>query len=178
MWFVIGAGVIALLFIFFSKAAGTEYTGVPFPGLLPMKKPRTLNELIVEKSNEFKIPAALIKAIIKQESNFNINAKNPSDPSYGLMQIMPSVAYDAGLIPSPDKNDLTADDISKMMNVESNLYAGCKLLKSLLSRHDLPIAVEMYNVGETGYRDKGYRNGVYRTSVMAYYDYYLENPNG
>lgn len=168
MWYLTAFAALMVLLLLTKKASGET--------IMEANKEVTLAQLIANYAKEFELPEALIKAIIKQESNWNINAKNPSDPSYGLMQIMPIVAHDAGLI--ADYKNVTPADIDKIMLPVNNLFGGCWLLHNLMKRHDMWTAVEMYNVGETGYLEKGYRNSMYVSKVKGYYEYYTENPNG
>lgn len=135
----------------------------------------TITNIINYYSKHYSVPTALIKAIIMQESSFRVNAKNPSDPSYGLMGIMPIVAQDFGLV--KDWHNPTDAEIESIYYPPNNIGAGTKLLHSLLSRNELPIAVEMYNVGERGYKEKGYRNSAYRISVLDKYAQYLSEEN-
>jgi soluble lytic murein transglycosylase-like protein len=167
IWWLIALGALGVLLLFTKKASG---------GIMSDTKEITLNEMISNYATKYNIPAALIKAVIKQESNWDINAKNPSDPSYGLMQVMPITAQDAGII--TDYKNVTAEDIDKIMLPVNNLHIGCWQLNRLLKKYKMEVAVEMYNVGERGYNELNRRNSIYRSSVMSYYAHYLENPNG
>jgi soluble lytic murein transglycosylase-like protein len=122
-----------------------------------------LENLIQLNSKKYVVPVALIKAIIKTESSWKVYAINPSDPSYGLMQIQPSVAQDYGIV--KDYKNPTAAEINAIYIPANNVGAGCKLLGHLLSKYDRATSVQMYNVGETGYK-KGYRNLSYLNKVI------------
>jgi len=128
-----------------------------------------LEYLMAEKSSRYHVDLGLTKAIAKVESNFNPKAKNPLDPSYGLMQITPPLAYDFGLI--SDWQNPTAADIRAMMDVNNNLDVACQQLAYLTRIQRFDVAVQMYNVGIAGYM-KGRRNYDYLNKVKKYYDIY------
>jgi len=128
-----------------------------------------LNALIESKAKEWKISPALVKAHAKVESSFNVMAKNPSDPSYGLMQITPGLAYDYGLI--THHVNLNQYEIDRIMNPKNNLNVACWFIRNLRIKYSFDVAVQMYNVGEAGY-NKGVRNLAYLEKVKRYYDDY------
>ncbi|MBA7497086.1 hypothetical protein ES702_07695 [subsurface metagenome] len=116
-----------------------------------------------------RLEPALVKAVVKVESNFNPRAKNPSDPSYGLMQITPMLAQDYGFV--KDYKNPTRSEIEMIYNVENNLYMGCKFLSRLMKTYSFNQAVQMYNVGEYGY-NSGRRNSDYLSKVRVAYGIY------
>ena len=128
-----------------------------------------LESLIVSKAKEWKISPALVKAHARVESNFNVMAKNPLDPSYGLMQITPALAYDYGLI--THYKEPSQYEIDRMMNPKNNLNVACWFIRNLRIKYSFDAAVQMYNVGEAGY-NKGVRNLTYLEKVKRYYDEY------
>ena len=132
--------------------------------------PEYIENAIQTKSTEYELDPALIKAIIKVESNFNPRAKNPADPSYGLMQITPGLAFDYGLITSNSKN-VSSYNENLMLDVNSNLNVGCRFMKKLLKKYPLDQAIQSYNVGERGYFI-GKRNPEYLLKVKKEYEHY------
>jgi soluble lytic murein transglycosylase-like protein len=75
----------------------------------------------------------LVHAVIEQESNYQPRARS-SKGARGLMQLMPATARQYGVRNSYDP--------------KSNLEAGVRHLKDLLSRLKLPEALAAYNAGE------------------------------
>jgi soluble lytic murein transglycosylase-like protein len=79
--------------------------------------------------------SAIIKAIIKAESNFDPYATSWKG-AQGLMQLMPETAY-----------ELNVNDV---YHPRDNLEGGVKYMKYLLERfnNDLSLALAAYNAGE------------------------------
>lgn len=109
------------------------------------------------------IDSELIKAVIKQESAFNIQAKSHKG-AIGLMQLMPSTA--------------AIYKVKDIYDPKENIYAGTKHLRYLLRKYnDTQLALAAYNAGEGAV--KRY-NGIppyretqnYVTKVVGYYDQY------
>lgn len=130
-----------------------------------------IDELINLKATKWGVEIPLVYAIVEVESNFDPNAKNPADPSYGLMQITPILAQDYGYVQSwrfPTKEEIRA-----IFEPENNLDIGCQYLKKLTGKHPFNLAVQMYNVGEYGYQ-KGVRNLEYLYKVQKAYEQYKQ----
>lgn len=104
----------------------------------PVKiEPSTIYDSIIEEAaKKFKIPRSLIKAVIKQESNYDANAVSKRG-AYGLMQLMPSTASALGI------------DLNMLSDAKENIFGGSKLLSSLISRYngDLEKSLAAYNAG-------------------------------
>ena len=121
------------------------------------------DHLITKASNKYKIDQALIKAVIKAESNFNHQAVSPVG-AQGLMQLMPATAY--------------ALQVEDVFHPENNIEGGARYLRYLLNtyRGDLQLALAAYNAGETAVAK--YNNSVppfretqnYIKRVLSYYD--------
>lgn len=97
-------------------------------------KVNSIEQTINYYANQYQIQPELLKAIIKQESNFNTLAVSPKGAK-GLMQVMPSTALGYGnynlLIP------------------KHNIEVGTRHLSYLLRRYEnLPLALAAYNAGE------------------------------
>jgi soluble lytic murein transglycosylase-like protein len=115
----------------------------------------TLKALATQAAQNNGLEPALVFAIIKHESNWNPSAVNPSDPSYGLMQLN---AHYFGVVTDPSEN----------------LRIGCELLGNLMSRYDMNTAIQMYNAGEQGFLN-GVRVPAYLADVLKWYAYYQAN---
>jgi soluble lytic murein transglycosylase-like protein len=96
--------------------------------------PGELEPLIHEVSQRHNLPASLIKAVIRVESNFNSAATSPKG-AQGLMQLMPGTADDLQVVNPYDAAE--------------NVSGGTRYLKMLLEKFNyrLPLALAAYNAG-------------------------------
>ncbi|MGD0279335.1 MAG: lytic transglycosylase domain-containing protein [Smithella sp.] len=107
------------------------------------------DDIINKAANKFGLDSALIKAIIKAESNFNHNAVSPVG-AQGLMQLMPKTAY--------------ALDVDDSFHPVKNIEGGARYLRYLLKtyRGDLSLALAAYNAGEKAVAKYHYNIPPYR----------------
>ncbi len=103
--------------------------------------PKGIYDVIIdEASKKHELPSALLKSIVKVESNFNPLAVSHKG-AQGLMQIMPRTAEELNL----------ANPFQPAENVDS----GAKYFKNLFNKFngDLVKALAAYNAGENSIRD-------------------------
>lgn len=130
----------------------------------------SLKSLIQQTAYRHGVDPALVKAIIKNESNFNPMAyrhePHINDTSWGLMQVLLKTAREV----SGNKN-LTATELIKP---EINIDIGTKYIAKQLVRYGQSIkdAIAAYNAGSarktiTGsYINQDYVNKVYSSYVI------------
>jgi soluble lytic murein transglycosylase-like protein len=84
-------------------------------------------------SQSYRVPVALLEAIITQESGFQPDVVSPKG-AIGLMQLMPDTARGLGVNP---------------YDVEQNIAGGAALISSLIVKYsgDLSLALAAYNAG-------------------------------
>ncbi len=126
---------------------------------------QSITNAIYDASEKYDIDPNLIKAVIRQESNFNPTAVS-SAGAQGLMQLMPLTAQSLGVTDS--------------MDIEQNVDAGAHYLDGLLEKYngDEELALAAYNAGPSTV-DK--YNGVppyeetenYVSSVLTYKQKYV-----
>lgn len=94
-----------------------------------------LEPVIKRHSSQQQLHPALIRAIIKAESNFDPRAVSRAG-AIGLMQLMPQTAFRL--------------DVRDMFDPDENVGGGTKYLRQLLDRFhgNLPLALAAYNAGE------------------------------
>jgi len=126
--------------------------------------PGSIQEIIGSASERYGIDEALIKAVIKAESNFNPNAVSHAG-AQGLMQLMPGTARGLGVTDS--------------FNAEQNVMAGTRFLKDMLKRYNgnLDSALAAYNWGPGNVDRKGtsvlpQETREYLAKVKGYYSQY------
>ncbi len=96
-------------------------------------KPKELDEIIKEISDEYEIDPALVKAIITAESNSDPRAVS-SKGAQGLMQLMPAVSRQL--------------KVTSPFDPRENIIGGVKYIKGLLASYgDLRLALAAYNAG-------------------------------
>src|SRR5262250_227246 len=96
---------------------------------------RELEPVIRRHSSQHQLHPALVRAIIKAESDFDPRAVSRSG-AIGLMQLMPQTAFRL--------------DVRDMFDPDENVAGGTKYLRQLLDRFhgNLPLALAAYNAGE------------------------------
>jgi len=107
-----------------------------------INRPRSRNKLSAQElepwlnwaSQNHKIPPALIKAVIRVESNFDASATSPKG-AQGLMQLMPGTAEQL--------------QVSNAYDIRENISAGTRYLGMLLHKfnNNLALALAAYNAG-------------------------------
>lgn len=110
----------------------------------------------------------LVRAVIKKESDWDPNASNPHDPSYGLGQVTPICAQDYGIV--KDWRNPTKEEIKKIYDPQTNIDIIAWDLDRP-SKYDLEAVISMYNEGEEGWLE-GYRVPDYVAKVMEFYNEY------
>lgn len=123
--------------------------------------PADLNTYFEEAAEKYNVDANLLKAIAKQESNFNPSARS-SAGAMGIMQLMPSTAKSLG--------------ITDAYNAHDNIMGGAQVIAHNLKKYngDVSLALAAYNAG-SGNVDK--YGGIppfketqnYVKKVLAYY---------
>jgi len=124
--------------------------------------------LIEEASVKYNIPTALIRAVIRQESNFDRDAVSPKG-AMGLMQLMPSTAEVLG--------------VENAFDAKENIHGGTGYLVDLLGRYNGNInrALAAYNAGPERVKDdipNIRETKDYISAVLDFYEQYSEYEKG
>ncbi|HSN04147.1 lytic transglycosylase domain-containing protein [Nitrospira sp. NS4] len=103
--------------------------------LHPTLSEREVGPMISRSSQQHQLHPALIRAVIKAESDFDPLAVSRAG-AIGLMQLMPQTAVRL--------------DVHDLYDPEDNIGGGTKYLRQLLDRFsgNLPLALAAYNAGE------------------------------
>lgn len=115
-----------------SSSASTTATSTTSSG--SVSSPENLEEYFKEASEKYGVDINLLKAIAKQESNFNPSATS-SAGAMGVMQLMPSTAKGLG--------------VTNAYDAQQNIMGGAKLMAQNLKKYngDVSLALAAYNAG-------------------------------
>lgn len=114
------------------KKAIVDYILINFPSRCEIKTNEIAHHL-VELCDEHEVDINLIIAIMQAESQFDPNATNKRSKAAGLMQVMPFWAKDFNL---KSKKEL--------YEIQTNIYAGIKILKIFLDEHNGNLKKALY----------------------------------
>lgn len=129
----------------------------------------SLDDLVTRLAKLYHIEPALVKAVIRQESNWDVNASryeaHLNDTSWGLMQVLLKTArWILG------NENLT---IQELIKPDINISAGAKYLGTLLAKYgNVRDALASYNAGsprrnkDGSYVNQEYVDKVYRNYMM------------
>jgi soluble lytic murein transglycosylase-like protein len=116
-----------------------EAVPVPAGASVAVKVPESVpvaKDMFASAAEKHGLPVALVRSVVKAESNFKPNAVSPKG-AIGLMQLMPETARELGVDPRVP---------------EQNVDAGTKYLRDLLVKYEgkedqVARAVAAYNAG-------------------------------
>jgi soluble lytic murein transglycosylase-like protein len=108
----------------------------PVAPKLPEPIPGAKKDMFTAAAEKHGLPVALVRSVVKAESNFQPNALSPKG-AIGLMQLMPATARDLGVDPHVP---------------EQNVDAGTRYLHDLLIKYEgqedqVARAIAAYNAG-------------------------------
>ncbi|MHB1680420.1 MAG: lytic transglycosylase domain-containing protein [bacterium] len=114
---------------------------------------KTIAKTVFIASKDFNVPSALVLSVIKEESDFNINARSDKG-AIGLMQLMPRTAKSIGINP---------------YNPVQNIIGGVYYLRYCLNLKgdNIALALACYNAGPNG--GVPYSTYNYIKNITAYY---------
>lgn len=119
-----------------------------------MKKlyPKYYSVEVSKYADEYGLDENLVYAIIKAESNFNVNAQSNKNAK-GLMQLMDETATDVAKILQIEIDE------NKILEPDTNINLGTKYLSILIEKYkNIEVALAAYNAG-SGNVDNWINNG-------------------
>jgi soluble lytic murein transglycosylase-like protein len=128
----------ALLFTNSPTQPGCRLLGGAYTERLPSSgspaDPTRFDGFIFSSSNRYGVDPALVRAVVKVESDFNESARSHKG-AQGLMQLMPDTAR--------------LHNVADAYNPQENIEGGVRHLRLLLDqfRGDIPLTLAAYNAG-------------------------------
>lgn len=115
-------------------SAGETETASAVPSTETVTAPAELNDIFERAAAKYGIDVDLLKAVAKQESNFNANATS-SAGAMGVMQLMPDTAKYLG--------------VTNAYDAEENIMGGAKYLAQMMEKYNgsISLALAAYNAG-------------------------------
>lgn len=100
----------------------------------PTRDDEKIRNSIKKAAARYRLSPALIKAVIKAESDYQVRAVSPAG-AQGLMQLMPATAREMGVMDPFD--------------IEQNICGGAQYLRKMLDQFDgdVHLALSAYNAG-------------------------------
>ena len=135
----------------------------PMGPALERQRPEHYDGVIERTARIHGLPAALVKAVIRAESNFDAGARSTKG-AMGLMQLMPDTAQAMG--------------VRDPWKAEENVRGGTRYLRSMVNRYgDVRLALAAYNAGPRAVDRYGaippyQETQEYVRRVLAYYRKY------
>jgi soluble lytic murein transglycosylase-like protein len=120
----------------FEQEEAVAVGAVPAPAAAAPPTPVAAKDMFASAAEKNGLPVALVKSVVKAESNFQPNAISPKG-AIGLMQLMPGTAKELGVDPHIP---------------EQNVEAGTRYLRDLLVKYagnedQVARAIAAYNAG-------------------------------
>lgn len=117
------------------KAAEVTALSTRYQDLVDTPEERRIMKIVYKLAPQFGIEPGLAFAVIRAESNFNVNALSDKN-AQGLMQLIPETAE--------------RFRVRKPFDAEQNIRGGLSYLQWLLAyfRGDVPLVLAAYNAGE------------------------------
>jgi soluble lytic murein transglycosylase-like protein len=120
--------------------AAPRWSGARFNG--PAGERESFEVFIQEAAKRYNVPANLVRAVIKVESNFRPEAVS-SAGAKGLMQLMPGTAKEMA--------------VSDLFDARQNILGGTRYLRLLINRFegDIRLVIAAYHAGPAAVAAKG-----------------------
>lgn len=152
-----------------------HFTNTPTHGkyILYLKDPSSkpeFSDMIRRHSTSYRLEEALVKAVIKAESDYNPRAVSRKG-AIGMMQLLPSTARDMS--------------VRDPLNPEENIRGGSRYLRLMLDQFDnnIELALAAYNAGPNAVKKHGgippyEETRTYVKRVKRYLEHYRQERDG
>lgn len=130
------------------------------------------NKIYKEAGARYNVDWRLLKAIAQVESSENANAVNPSDPSYGLMQVL-CTGGEVCQNRFPAVNGWQGMTKTKLLDPEVNIDIATQILKWNIDNYGqdgLDRAIAVYNNWSARNQQRPFSNQSYVNKVLDKYN--------
>lgn len=146
--------ILAALLVYKSgMGATTSRLRIDIPRMLPYRG------MVINSAKHNGIDDCLLAGVIERESAWKPNAVNPSDPSYGIAQVMLPTANEV-------RPNTTVEDL---YDPKICIEVAARYIHKLNTAYKIPMpeGIDAYNVGPGNWK-KGNRSTVYREAVLRF----------
>lgn len=137
-------GILAVIILAVTAKKPTEAAGIA-----EAAGESTLDELYVKHGQQNGLDPMLLKAVAMVESSENPKAKNPLDPSYGLMQILCVSDGKGGCKNRFNILDWPPDSQQSLYDPDISLHYGAQILAWNIKTYGFKRGIAVYNRWES-----------------------------
>jgi len=106
----------------------------------------TLTDLYKKHAGQKGVDWRLLRAIAITESSENPNAKNPLDPSYGLMQLLARTDNNGHITNRLNVQDWPPDNVEALYDPDYSLHIAAQILKWNMVNYGVKRGIAIYNM--------------------------------
>lgn len=168
---IIGAAILGILGLLKKFGGAAKEIVSPGEGIVTDRRV-TLDDLYERHGRQKGVDPLLLKAIAQVESSENPQAKNPLDPSYGLMQILCVDDGRGGCSNRLNVNDWPPESKERLYDPDYSLHIGSQILAWNMGQYGFRKGIAVYNSwsAHTAPTEGPFPNQAYVNKVIGRYE--------